>query len=57
VVAKADWLLRSRHRFLHNNPYGDGKAALRVVEALERLVDSADRLSAHIARPHEAAVP
>ncbi|WP_199429569.1 non-hydrolyzing UDP-N-acetylglucosamine 2-epimerase [Qaidamihabitans albus] len=40
IVVEADRLLHASYRFpVENNPYGDGKAGLRVVDELEMLLD------------------
>lgn len=41
IVRRASWILDSSVRFRPDaNPYGDGKAGLRAVEEIERLVNS-----------------
>lgn len=46
IVAEADRILRSVFRFPPDrNPYGDGKASLRVVDELERLLAPTHRRS------------
>lgn len=52
ILAEADRILRSAFRFPPDyNPYGDGKASLRVVDELERLLASAG--SSHSDTPQQ----